>query len=303
MTGLLRFWRWPWLHLLMALVVAGAVYTAVTQRQVLGYGAGPQWGYAAKHRHTQIASEKSRDELPQLAAWLDHYRSQTFATLNGASSTVTWSSEPPLSVRLLANRRSFQRFGRHFIRPRMDFCYSPLDRTVYGYWMSPNDLQPRLRHEMMHALLHWSGRDQMPLWLEEGICELFEYVRIDPNDPIQLTVTHVQGPRMLAAARAFREASPEALLKDARDRDFAGPERDFLYNAGYAVALWLYRQGRLDEAWQAGGTLHLDPKALTRFVLDPGAWSQPTRPSVEAERSWEVSLGAIQGPRVAKLEQ
>ena len=167
--------------------------------------------------------------------------------------------------------------------------------------MSANDLQPRLRHEMMHALLHWSGRDQMPLWLEEGICELFEYVRIDSTNPTRFTVTHVQGPRMLAAARAFRDASPEDLLSQATDRDFSGPDRDFLYNAGYAVALWLFRQGRLDEAWQPGGTLALDPKALTRFALDPGAWAEPARPSAEYQRTWEVSLGPTADTRLASL--
>ena len=119
-----RLWNLPWLHFLMLLVVVGAVYLAVTQRQVLGYGAGPQWGYEARHQHTQIASEKSHSDLPQVAAWLDHHRGRTFEALLGDQALAVWSSDPPLSVRLLANRRSFQRFGRHFIRgfhPRMDF--------------------------------------------------------------------------------------------------------------------------------------------------------------------------------------
>ena len=137
----------------------------------------------------------------------------------------------------------------------------------------------------------------MPIWLEEGLCELVE--GFEPNEdadrPLTYNLNKIQSKRMLTAGRAMRQTSPEQLLAQVTRRDLLGPKSDLYYSSGYSVALWLFRQRRLIEVLegqkQGAGMVYIDPVAYRAFATDPGSWDEelitPTHPS---KRTWRIAL-------------
>jgi hypothetical protein len=215
------FLAWP--QTLVGLLIVFSLYMTFENRDPIGYGAGPQWGHATKHGLTQVASQVVDRNIEQISSWLDEERLHITESIG--------VDHVPVSVRLLDNERAYDHFGQLFIRgftPHMDFCYSPADRTIYGYWMREQGLRLRLRHELVNAVLHWTGRNAMPIWLEEGIGELAEGSRVNEDDDIDLSISHhfklkrMQGKRLRQAGRAFRDTAPRDLLKDVGRKELLG---------------------------------------------------------------------------------
>lgn len=181
-------------------------------------------------------------------------------------------SERPVHVRLFKTRSAYREYCQQYVpgfKPEMDFCcWTPSKVSIiHGYEMPSFRLQPRLRHEFVHALYH--GR--VPLYLEEGWAEFME--------------GGLQTKRLRAIGRLVRDdftILPEEGHPPSRRSVYKGSH---WYNVGYALALYYHRQGRL-RAVLTG----LDDGAILRcrfrqWTETPSEWKETQ--TVEKQGDWE----------------
>ncbi|MFW5846315.1 MAG: DUF1570 domain-containing protein [Planctomycetota bacterium] len=203
-----------------------------------------------------------------LCRWLDR-------TVTAISEVLT--VEPrPLAIRLFTDRLAYHAHAKRHVlgyTPAMDFCYYPAERRIYGYLTDPERLQPRLRHELVHALVHGSRIDGMPLWLEEGLAELMEGFAFDADGTWRLQ--QVQQQRLQQVRRAlsvgWRPDPDELAALD--HEDFYGGHDGASYSAAYGLALLLHHDRGLMKALQ-GERVLIDQERFRRFIGEPEVWHQ-----------------------------
>ncbi len=237
----------------------------------------------------ELASTDAHPHMDTLAHWSADYLDSITRSLG--------LPQAPITIRLLSNKRAFQRYGQEHIlgfTRRMDFCYYPTDRCVYGYFMSMRELRPRLQHELLHAVLH-NSRSDLPLWFEEGLAELSEdFIFADGR----LQLDGIQRRRMqLARKYAKRDQLPSPNdLSQLGPRRFYGRQAALYYSASYSVVLLLHQQSRLEQTLQSGQA-SVDVANYLRFVQDSGAWDEPQAIAPAgvqvAKRVWVFKTGVL----------
>ena len=272
-------------------VLLAAIALTVTLGNPIGQPTGND---LFPHRYEQgtilIESSIESDQLTQVANWGHAYMQ--------ALSRHFVSEAQPVRVRLLPDKASYTEYGLTYIRGfsrNMDFCYSPSERTVYGY-QSSADLKSRLRHELFHGFAEGKKLSNLPLWFEEGVAELMESYQLQDG---QLVLKDLQEKRLrIAGHQALTNGlTPIKLSKLSRSECY-GPNAGINYSVAYAFALYLDRSGQLLAAIDRG-LIYCDPQAYTNFTTSPRLWRQDLdQPDQQLslykqEHAWMVPTKAV----------
>lgn len=255
---------------LLALLV-GIILTIQVGRPI-GKATGLQMTQTVTVGNATLASQSFRDDLDEHAQWVANMARQTALDF-GLPTNV------PINVRLFDNKRSYQRYGQSHITgfsPAMDYCYAPDEKMIYGYWMRERSMRPRLQHEVLHAL-----RDRsipMPIYLEEGIAELIEgYSSSDKGPRLQTSRLRAIGRQVARGKQVLPTQS-----KVGRRLVYGNNGRHW-YDVGYALALYYYRQDRLEGILNGvdDGALLLED--FNEFITSTGAWKRARPQTPQAD--------------------
>lgn len=250
----------------LLLLVVAAVTCTVYLGNPLGQPVRTQtWAATSEVGDVRVVSAEENRTLPEVATWADAHLKAT-APLLGLPLR-------PLTVALFEDKDDYRTYGTAEIpgfHPRMDFCYSPAETAVVGYWTGRRELFATLRHEMFHHLSQ--GRAQRPpLWLEEGMAEICE--NLDLNQDGSLRITSLQADHLRMAGRAVQRGGVAAVTTFlANDRHYFRSEPLVAYGLGYSLALFLHERGRLMAAVLEGRAT-IDAEAFASFAVDSDRWS------------------------------
>ena len=275
----LKFWL---VTVFLLLVLVGAVVGVVTLGVPLGQAVGPR-DFTQQHRSglTVLAGAREDDRLEVLAAWADGFAKRL---------AERYGVEPPtVTIRLLPGKRAFRAYGKRYIRgfhDHVDFCYSRREQVIYGYLTSSELVKRRLRHEIMHRLVH-QRLPRLPLWLDEGLAELAEGLEVDAAGA-DLRLGEVQKEHLrIAAVLAEDEDINPGKLATSTGREFSGRDLRSWYGTAYAVALVLERQERLGDVLDAGEAL-LAHRDYRTFVADQDLWQAEALADSGADPNWRL---------------
>lgn len=165
-------------HVLVALSLAWAPGCATMSKrptELLPTRATYQTGPFVIHSHKKLGAKDP------MVKELESLTKQVAAKIGGPVP----GPEKTVDVYILADEGSFQHF-LHYYHPELParrayFIATEKSRTVYTY--QGDHLMEDLRHESTHALVNLT-HPGLPLWLDEGMAEVFEHPDLDKTpDP------------------------------------------------------------------------------------------------------------------------
>ncbi|MHC5067415.1 MAG: hypothetical protein ACYTF0_02380 [Planctomycetota bacterium] len=266
----------PGYSLIQRIAISAALIASIVVAVVVAASLGNPLGQAIGHQPftatasrglVSVTATTNQDRAEDVAAWCDRW-------LLAAAEQLGYRPAP-IRIALFDSRNAYRAYGRAYVpgfNPQMDYCYSRAQRTVYAYDQRDRDLRPRLAHEALHALLHRRA-PTMALWLDEGICELFEGYHLNDEGGLTLAKPQTDWLRMCRRIADDERHSP-ARLPGLSSREFYGRNSRNWYALSYGIALLLDRGGRLGDAI-AGEALVLDSAAWRQFMNEPEHWYQP----------------------------
>jgi hypothetical protein len=260
----------------VVLVVGGAVVATFRLGNPLGMSTRTAaWAASATSGRVTVQSTVDDRDVVALAKKADAY----FQAAGERFGIVP----QPVAVRLFADVEAYREHGEANLpgfSPAMDYCFSPAERAVYGFWDRESAVMRRLQHELFHALARQGKRP--PLWLDEGVAEHCEGCVLAEG---RLVPEALQYDRLRSAARSLDDpAATMQALRTAGPKQFYGARGQRYYNAAYGVAVWLDERDQLGPSL-AGRIPELDPTAIAGFLTDPDAWSTALDRTAQRERS------------------
>ena len=246
------------------IILLAAIALTITRGNPIGQPIGNElFPHHYEHGSVIIESSVATPQLTDIARWGNEYMQ---------ALTLRFDSKAPrIRVRLLADKSSYITYGLTYIRgfnKNMDFCYSPSERTVYGY-QTDTGLKSRLRHELFHGFAEGKRLNNLPLWFEEGVAELMESYQLHNGD---LVLRDIQEKRLrIAGYQALKGDLTPIKLSTLNRSQWYGPDAGINYSVAYAFALYLDRNNQLLEAIDKG-VIHCDPEDYTNFTTSPQLW-------------------------------
>lgn len=207
---------------------------------------------------------------------------------------LSFSDPTPVHVRLLADRAEYEQRARSMglASSTLGFFSTRLGEGVVWRNTSPEQMRSTIVHEASHYLMSAGGAIRAPLWLHEGMAELFEGARVSGNaiylDP---------APGVPGWLQRSGSALPplEQFLDDARawDQLPATPVGPAPYGVGWSLCAFLMSSS---SGKHTLGQLLQHPTAPASATIE-ASWPGGVR---QLDRDWRAwwrrSTGSLQLP-------
>jgi len=267
---------------LLAAVITAAVLLVIGLGNPLGQAIGSNpFTTQARSGSVLVLATTERERADAVARWAARYQGELAEFLGVRSG--------PVIVKLFADRDDYVDYGEAYVpgfHPAMEYCYSRAHRSIYAYDLDGRELENRLAHEMVHAVVH-QRLPEMPLWLDEGIGELIESYQL-ADGGLRFRTAQSGWMRMVRRSLDVEDHAP-VHLPGVAPRTFYSRRGRIWYALAYAVALKLDREGSLAAA-VAGEPVVMSAQDWEHFVSDPRAWTDAgaLRPAAASGERWTI---------------
>ncbi|MBS3734903.1 MAG: hypothetical protein KGY99_08245 [Phycisphaerae bacterium] len=252
-------------------------------------------GVALRSAHYEIFSTADRPALRRYLPGFMEATHKRYLALTGLPDTPR---AEPMAIYMLAGRREWAALTRDVFGPKTPalhieaggYCHE----GVCVFWdIGGTATLSVAAHEGLHQFFHHRLREQLPMWLEEGLCVLAEGHRVDGQ---AVRFTPSENPQRFTALRSALVnqhwlALPDLLETDAGDVVGRGTQRAV---AWYAQVWALARFIQSHPRYRAGLHRLLSDAAAGRFAdalgLPAGALTKLRRRGRAYNRTVSVPL-------------